>query len=65
MINKPYFSQILQFKIQSGDSKVFVATFVAMERMWLDTAALTHQNTSDVLGFLINKDILKTFCNTF
>ncbi len=40
MINKPYFSQILQFTIQSGDSKAFVAAFAAMERMWLDTTGL-------------------------
>ncbi len=39
-INKPYFSQILQLTIQSGDSKAFVATFVATQRMWLDTTAL-------------------------
>jgi hypothetical protein len=37
MKNKPYSSQILQFIIQSGDSKAFVATFVATERMWLET----------------------------
>jgi hypothetical protein len=40
MINKPYFSQILQFIIQNGDSKVFVATFVAAERIWLVTTAV-------------------------
>ncbi len=46
MINKPHFSQILQFTIQSGDSKAFVATFAAMERMWLDTTGL-----DDILQF--------------
>jgi hypothetical protein len=40
MTNKPHFSQILQFTIQSGESKAFVATFVATQRMWLDTIAL-------------------------
>jgi hypothetical protein len=31
--------------MQSGDSKAFVATFVATERMWLDTTALTVHKT--------------------
>jgi hypothetical protein len=42
MKNKPYFTQILQFTMQSGDSKAFVATVVATERMWLDTPPLKH-----------------------
>jgi hypothetical protein len=40
MINKLYFSQILEFTIQSGDSEAFVATFVATQRMRLDTTAI-------------------------
>jgi hypothetical protein len=40
MRNKPHFSQILQFIIQSGDNKAFIATFEATERMWLDTTGL-------------------------
>jgi hypothetical protein len=40
MTNKPHFSQILQFTIQSGDIKDFVATFVATQRMQLDTTVL-------------------------
>ncbi len=40
MRNKPYFSQILQFIIQSGNSKAFVVTFVTTERILLDTTVL-------------------------
>ncbi len=40
MLNKPNLSQILQFIIQSGNSKDFVATFVAAERIWLVTTAV-------------------------
>jgi hypothetical protein len=40
MINEMYFSQILPFTIQSGDSKAFDATLVTTERLWLDTTAL-------------------------
>jgi hypothetical protein len=40
---KLYLSQILQFTIQSGCSKAYVATFVATKRMWLDTTGEMSQ----------------------
>ncbi len=42
MINKLYFSLILPFTKQSCKSKAFVATFVATERMLLDTTDVYH-----------------------
>ncbi len=46
---KVLISQILQFSIQSGNRKAFVVTFVATQRMWLDTTVLwTHDHQKPV-----------------
>ncbi len=62
MINKPYFSQNLQFMIQSGYNKPFVAT----ERMRLDTPDLNecwHHGFSNKLYWRIHTGFLEEIDN--